>query len=100
MWQEEYTRVRAAAQAVGLKPKRLDAQDEWSPCPFQDPVTKLCRVYLARPLVCRTFGLVPWFPCPLGRVEPLPDETAQKLICGYTARPRCTYWEWAESHGA
>jgi len=94
MWHEEFVRMRAAAEAAGIEPQPLEAGDEWSACPMLDPQTRLCLVYLARPLVCRAFGLVPWLPCPTGRARGVDERTAQTIMADYASRPRKTYWQW------
>jgi Fe-S-cluster containining protein len=37
------------------------------PCRFRDEAAGRCRIYPARPLICRLFGLVEWLPCPVER---------------------------------
>ena len=95
MWYEEFRRLRAASDVAGIEVSKIDEGDEWSRCPWLDPVSRMCRVYAVRPLVCRLFGLVPWLPCPIGRARELEHSLIEQVIRGYAARPRKTYWQWA-----
>ncbi|MDH7570412.1 MAG: YkgJ family cysteine cluster protein, partial [Armatimonadota bacterium] len=75
----EFSRLlRALAALPEARLRALLAQEKrilWAElatvemCPFLDMESRYCALYPARPLVCRIFGLVPWFPCPEGRVE-------------------------------
>jgi len=57
-----------------------------------------CIVYPVRPLVCRLFGRVEWFPCPIGR--PVPQlRGARELMQTYTQQRRATFPEWCSEMG-
>jgi hypothetical protein len=93
VWREEYILLRLAARAGGL-PWPPDApQGEWDPCPFLDASGR-CAVYLSRPFICRAFGLVPWLPCSLGKIQPLAVDAALRVFGDYASRPRKTLAEW------
>ncbi len=95
VWREEYMILRLAAEGAGLPwpPADADAHGEWDPCPFLDEGGR-CTVYLWRPFICRAFGLVPWLPCTLAKINPLPVARSLGLFGDYASRPRKTLAEW------
>jgi len=62
-------------------------------CRFRDHRGGRCAIYAARPTVCRFFGHVGWFPCPIEKVAPA-GEPAPTLWREYLAMERKTWEEW------
>lgn len=83
-------------RVLGQEKRELWGDGTVSWCPFRDTDRRNCFVYPARPLVCRLFGFVEWFPCPLGRVtQRLPD--GPEILHWYRQFPRRTFQEWRKS---
>ena len=64
-------------------------------CRFRDLEKKNCFLYAARPTVCRLFGHTDWLPCPIEKVEFVP-EGAGELWDGYRKFERKTWEGWEE----
>ncbi len=93
MIREEAKAILQFVREAGIAIDKLQAVDEWQPCPFLD-ASRLCAIYPVRPLICRLFGLVPFLPCPAARVEPVADEVWRKMLEEYCAHKRLTLWQW------
>ncbi len=80
--------------------KQVRVGGEWvyKACPFRDGERGLCLVYPARPLVCRLFGIVEFWPCPLQKIKQR-VENAAEIIAWYTQFERRTYEGWVEALG-
>lgn len=83
---EERERIRA--RGIEIDPFTQERAALWAAdyplhCAALDMDTKRCRVYNARPLICRLWGVTESMPCPHGCKidgEPLTDDEAFDLI--------------------
>jgi hypothetical protein len=94
MWREEFEALYAFLHHQRLPLPARWPTDEWAPCPWLRAGEGRCEVYVVRPFICRAFGLVPWLPCPLGLLQPLPPALCRQLLAGYCSRPRRPFFAW------
>lgn len=78
MTQWEFEQIQSAvlgSEVAATSPAAAPARGPFAPpCRFRDEDAGRCRIYAARPLICRLFGLVEWLPCPVERWDVrLPD---------------------------
>lgn len=96
---QEKTIPWESAEAIGLEWQARSGGSRAVPvptvrlCPFLDRDTRRCLVYVARPLVCRLFGIAPWLPCPAGRVTERFEESVV-LVQAYATLERKPLRAW------
>jgi Fe-S-cluster containining protein len=84
-------------ESVTRQEKRLDLGDGVAVemCRFRDMDLGRCAVYAARPLICRLMGHVEWLPCPIEKIERLPDtRDAIALLQSYSESKRDSFETW------
>jgi hypothetical protein len=96
--EEEVARVLSQQKVVPWPGADEEAGATVTLCRFRDTERNNCFVYPARPTICRLFGHTPWLPCPIGKVERVPDGSPA-LWGDYRTFERRTFAEWAARDG-
>ncbi len=100
MTQWEFEQIQSLVNAhdlgTGLRPTAQHAGPFAAPCRFRDGEAGRCRIYPARPLICRLFGLVEWLPCPLRRWGVRQPNGIDIMRWYATLGPR-TYQHWLQA---
>ncbi len=98
----EYTRIVECLRAADpvhagtvlsqAKERQWFEEITYTACLFLDQRTNLCLVYEARPLICRLYGRIAPYPCPLEKIPP--DLDARRVLAAYAEQPLATFQQW------